>query len=310
MEMKVIDVSKHQGMIDWEKAKDHVDGVIIRCGYGSNIAVQDDKYFVTNVEACLKYGIPFGVYLYSYAKTVAMAKDEAAHVLRLLRQYKGKLSFPVYYDLEEAGTEKNAVERAIAFGDIIEAEGYWCGIYANQHWWNTYLKDELDRFTKWVARYSDEKPEGISGTYDMWQYSSKGSVPGIKGNVDMNICYRDFPAEINGEVAIKNVETPKRAEVELKSNDAIVEEVIAGKWSVGVERKTKLTEAGYDYETIQALVNEQLKDDATVKYYVVRSGDTLTEIAKEHGTTYLELAKLNGIANPNKIYVGQKIRIK
>ena len=293
MEKKVIDVSYHQGKIDWAKVK--VDGVIIRCGYGSNRADQDDKRFKENVEGCLKNGIPFGVYLYSYAKTVSAAQDEARHVIRLLKPYKGMLSYPVYYDMEEAGTEKNAIEKAKAFGDMIEAEGYWCGIYANQHWWNNYLKG-LHDYTKWVARYSKEKPEGM-GAYDMWQYSSKGKVDGIKGNVDMNICYRDF--------AIK--EEPK--EVAKKTNAEIAEEVLAGAWSIGVERKKRLTEAGYDYEAIQALVNQALKDEKEVKYYTVKSGDTLSKIAKEYGTTHEALAQLNGIANPNKIYVGQKIRV-
>ena len=244
MEKKIIDVSKHQRRIDWSKVKDHVDGVIIRCGFGQDMHSQDDSQFKANVEGCLKYGIPFGVYIYSYAKTNEEAKSEAKHVLRLLTPYKGKLSYPVYYDLEEAGTEKGAVERAIIFGDIIEGAGYWCGIYANQYWWRTYLKDKLDRFTKWVAKYSTSKPSGISGTYDIWQYSSKGSVPGINGNVDMNICYRDFPAEICGKVT--------------KSVAEIAKEVIDGKWGNGAERKKNLEAAGYDYAEVQKKVNELL----------------------------------------------------
>lgn len=210
MELKLIDVSTHQGKINWEEAKKHIDGAIIRCGYGRDIISQDDRRYVENVEACIKYNIPFGVYLYSYAKDLDGAKSEAKHVLRLLEPYKNDLSYPVYYDLEEAGTEKGVVERALAFGEIIEAEGYWCGIYANQYWWRTYLKNGLDRYTKWVAKYSDEKPSGISGTYDIWQYSSKGSVPGIEGNVDMNICYRDFPAAIKNNVTkVTEKEEPK-----------------------------------------------------------------------------------------------------
>lgn len=301
MELKLIDVSKHQGKIDWSKVKDHVDGAIIRCGYGRNMTNQDDTQFKANAEACIKYGIPFGVYLYSYANTIDSAKDEAAHVLRLIEPYKEKLSYPVYYDLEEPGTQGTAVARAKAFGDIIEGAGYWCGIYANQYWWRTYLKDGLNKYTKWVAKYSDSKPIGISGTYDIWQYSSKGSVPGINGNVDMNICYRDFPAEIKGKTT---VEVPK------KSNEQLAEEVIAGLWSVGVYRKQKLTNAGYDYKAIQAIVNEKLQDKEDVKYYTVKSGDSLTKIASKYGTTYKKLAELNGIKNPNKIYVGQKIRVK
>ena len=221
MELKLIDVSAHQGQIDWGEVKKHIDGAIIRCGYGQDIVSQDDKRFIQNVEACIKHNIPFGIYLYSYAKTVEAAKSEAAHVLRLLKPYKNELSYPVYYDLEEAGTENGAVERALIFGDIIEAEGYWCGIYANQYWWQTHLKNGLDRFTKWVAKYSDSKPSGISGTYDIWQYSSKGYVPGIEGNVDMNICYRDFPAVIKKTTK----EEPKKdtkEEVEADNGEIII----------------------------------------------------------------------------------------
>ena len=301
MTMKVIDVSKHQGKIDWKKLKGKIDGAIIRCGYGSDMAKQDDERFKENVEACIQLGIPFGVYLYSYAKTVESAKSEAAHVIRLLAPYKGKLSFPVYYDLEEAGTENGAVERAIVFGDIIEAEGYWCGIYANQHWWRNYLKNGLDRFTKWVAKYSSAKPTGISGTYDIWQYTSSSTIDGIKGRVDMNYCYRDFPKEMQGGKV--KVETEAK-----KSNEAIAEEVISGKWGIGIERRNKLTEAGYDYKTIQAIVNDKLVDDEV--WYTVKKNDTLGKIAEAHGTTYQALAKLNGIKNPNRIDVGQKIRIK
>ena len=300
MELKLIDVSDHQGKIDWSVVREYIDGAIIRCGVGQDIPSQHDEYFVENVEACIKYGIPFGVYIYSYAKDVEMAKGEAAHVLHLLEPYKDKLSFPVYYDLEEKGTEHNAVERAIAFGNIIEDAGYWCGIYANQYWWRTYLKDKLERFTKWVAKYSSQKPSGIAGSYDIWQYSSKGRVAGINGNVDMNICYRDFPSEIKG----------KGTSVVKKSNEEIADEVISGLWSVGVERKKRLTSLGYDYSAIQSIVNQKLTNKDNKEYYVVQSGDTLSKIAKQYKTTYTALAKLNGIANPNKIYVGEKIRVK
>ena len=212
MELKLIDVSTHQGVIDWKEVKNHIDGAIIRCGYGRDIISQDDRRYVENVEACIKYNIPFGVYLYSYAKDLDGAISEAKHVLRLIEPYKDKISYPVYYDLEEAGTEMGAVERALAFGKIIEAEGYWCGIYANQYWWKTYLKNGLDCYTKWVAKYSDDKPSGISGAYDIWQYSSKGYVPGIEGNVDMNIGYRDFPAEIKKR-NLSEENTDEKAEI-------------------------------------------------------------------------------------------------
>ena len=134
--------------------------------------------------------------------------------------------------------------------DIIEKNGYWCGIYANQYWWRTYLKDRLNHFTKWVAKYSISAPTRISGTYDIWQYSSKGRVPGIDGDVDMNVCYRDFPMEIRGNVTETK---PKKSILE------IAKEVINGLWGNGAERKEKLTAAGYDAKEVQSKVNELLK---------------------------------------------------
>lgn len=251
----IIDVSKHNGDIDWAKVKaSGVTGAIIRCGYGDNLTAQDDPKFKRNVEGCIANGIPFGVYIYSYAKNIQQAKSEAEHVLRLVAPYKGQLSYPIYLDLEEAGTESGAVERAIVFGDMIEAAGYWCGIYANQFWWQKYLGSALDRFTKWVARYSDNEPEGISGSFDLWQYTSKGSVTGISGMVDCNKAYRDLPSLIRSGKKVGST-----------TNDT---------------------------------------------YYVVKAGDTLSDIAKRYGTTYQKLAQINGIANPNKIYAGQKIRVK
>lgn len=197
--MKVIDVSTWQGKIEWEKVKPHIDGAIIRCGYGGDYEDQDDDQFKRNADECTRLGIPFGVFLYSYAKSIQGAQYEADHVLRLIKPYN--LSFPVYLDLEEAGTEHGAKERAEVFGDIIEKAGYFCGVYANLNWWDNHLSG-LERFTKWVAQWSSKCT--YKGKYlDMWQYTSEGNVPGISGNVDMNECYRNFPEEINGKNRVK-----------------------------------------------------------------------------------------------------------
>lgn len=130
MERFLIDVSEHNGTINWEEAKKHIDGAIIRCGYGMDQTNQDDKQWERNVAECERLGIPYGVYLYSYATNAERAKSEAQHVLRLI---KGRmLSYPVYFDMEEKGTEGAAVENAKIFGDMIEAAGYWCGVYYNK----------------------------------------------------------------------------------------------------------------------------------------------------------------------------------
>lgn len=199
MEKRLIDVSYHNGNVDWAKVKTQVDGVIIRCGYGDNIEAQDDKKYLEYVDACIAYGIPFGFYLYSYAKTSKQVQSEVQHTLRLITPYKEQMSYPVYLDLEEPGTETGAKERAITFCSALEKEGYFVGVYASEYWWNNYLTG-LDRFTKWVAKYGVN--DGLAHTkpsaagMDIWQYTSAGKIDGIPGNVDINICYRDFPSEI------------------------------------------------------------------------------------------------------------------
>ena len=233
--LKLIDVSEHQGKINWEKVKPQIDGAILRCGYGMDIERQDDTYFKRNADECTRLGIPFGVYLYSYADSNEKAKSEAAHVLRLVKGYK--LSYPIYLDLEESGTQTGAVERANVFGDIIEKAGYWCGVYANLNWWNNYLKG-LERFTKWVAQYN--KTCDYKGAHlDIWQYSSKGKVDGIGGNVDMNECYRNLPDEILGKPIVKTAHE-------------LALEVLDGKWGDGAEREKRL---GDRYNDVQNEVN-------------------------------------------------------
>lgn len=196
---KGIDVSAHQGVIDWQKVKNAgIDYAILRCGYGMDINSQDDTQFKRNMEECERVGIPFGVYLYSYANSVEKAKSEAQHVLRLIKGHK--LQYPVYYDLEDSDTTGKCsktliLEMAKAFVNTLESKGYWVGIYANTYWNNTYLTNKwYDTKARWVAQYNDECT--YKGEYGMWQYSSKGKVDGINGNVDMNYCYVDYPAQI------------------------------------------------------------------------------------------------------------------
>lgn len=191
----VIDVSYAQGKIQWEKVKPYIDGAILRCGYGDNITSQDDSTYLYNVSECERLGIPYGVYLYSYADSRAHAISETEHILRLISGRK--LSYPVYIDLEDYSVRGSFnPEWYIEMGEKIEAAGFWFGVYANKYWFTNVIGSSLDRFTKWVAQYNDTCT--YRGTYDMWQYTSGGTVPGICGNVDCNTCYKDFPSLISG----------------------------------------------------------------------------------------------------------------
>ena len=192
-----IDVSKHQGKIDWEavKASGQVDFAIIRCGYGQDRTSQDGEWFEYNVSECESLGIPYGVYLYSYAVDLNCANSEADHVLRLI---KGKNpTYGIWYDLEEEVDEfgtpipnEMLVDIAITFCEKMKANGYdYVGIYANLNWFQNKLNDaRLDQYPKWVAQWNDECT--YEKDYDMWQYTSSGQVPGIDGRVDMNKYYK------------------------------------------------------------------------------------------------------------------------
>ena len=192
-----IDVSKHQGKINWEKVNNSgVDYAIIRCGYGQDQYNQDDEYWDINAKACEQYGIPYGTYLYSYADTVEKAASEAKHVLRLVEGYD--LSYPIYYDLEESSVRSKLNKSQIAdiaetFCSIIEDAGYEAAIYSSKDWFENYLTDSrFDQWDRWVAQYNTQCT--YRGEYTMWQCSSKGYVDGIDGYADLNI---DFGAALN-----------------------------------------------------------------------------------------------------------------
>lgn len=296
----VIDVSNFQGNIDWAAVKAAgVEGAIIRCGWGQDTASQNDPKFKRNADECIRLGIPFGVYLYSYAKTTSQAKGEAEHTMRLCSPYKDKMTYPVFYDLEQAGTESGAVERARVWCDILQKNGFKVGIYANLNWWRNYLKG-LNEFPKWVACYGFTKPN-VSGMV-AWQYTSRGRVNGISGNVD---CSQNYGLATGAAPA------PAPAEPK-KSNEEIAAEVWAGKWGNGVDRVSRLTAAGYDAKAIQALVDKGVGKPSAEEpvYYTVKKNDTLSAIAKEFGVTQKQLIAWNGIKNKNLIITGQKMRVK
>ena len=195
---KGIDVSHHQNQIDWNQVKaSDVDFAIIRCGYGGNYTSQDDRMWTYNVNECTRLGIPFGVYIYSYAENTEDAVSEAEHVLRLVEGYD--LDYPIYYDLEDSCMDglSNDELAAIAqtFCDIIEANGYEVGIYANLQWFNNRLTDScFDDWDRWVAQWNTSCT--YTGKYSLWQATSDGSVPGIEGRVDINFEMADRPNDV------------------------------------------------------------------------------------------------------------------
>ena len=193
-----IDVSEHNGTINWNAVKNsgQVDFAILRVGYGDDCSYQDDKQWARNVSECERLGIPYGVYIYSYATSWSQLNSEVSHVKRLLKGHNP--SYPVYIDMEDDSTiglgRNTLTQFAKSFCDQINSAGYTAGVYANLNWWNNYLyASQLDNYERWVAQYNSSC--WYEGDYSLWQYSSSGSVPGISGNVDMNYCYKYFDEE-------------------------------------------------------------------------------------------------------------------
>lgn len=192
-----IDVSQHNGKINWLEVKNSgVAFAIIRCGYGKNDPAQDDSTFLYNVLECERLGIPYGVYLYSYALNEEGAYSEAEHALRMVRGHNPTLG--VWFDMEDADGYKTRngmpdnqtlVNICDIFCQQMRNNGYKTGVYANLSWLNTKLNDaRLEKYDTWVAQWNTNCD--YQKRYVMWQYTSDGSVPGILTRVDMNIYYK------------------------------------------------------------------------------------------------------------------------
>lgn len=202
--MNGIDVSKHNGNIAWEKVK-NVDFVIIRAGYG-RLASQKDVKFDTNYEGAKKAGLHVGAYWYSYAKTAAEARLEAKACLEVIKDRK--FDMPIYFDIEEQAQVKLGkticTDMAKAFCDELEKAGYWVGVYSYNSFFKTNLDESiLTRYATWIARVpaNDDGKAKIAPDFNcgMHQYSFKGAVSGISGDVDLNVCNVNYPESIKAK---------------------------------------------------------------------------------------------------------------
>ena len=194
-----IDVSKYQGNIDWGAvAASGINFAIIRVGYRGSVsgALVQDPNFKKNISGATKAGIKVGLYFFTQAVNEAEAVEEASMAMSLASGYK--VTYPIFIDTESAssgranGLSKSARTAVVkAFCQTVRNGGYKAGVYASKSWYANQLNaSALNGYCIWVAQYNSSCT--YSGKYDMWQYSSKGSVSGIKGNVDMNISYTGY----------------------------------------------------------------------------------------------------------------------
>ena len=190
-----IDVSKWQKEIDWDKVKNEgVDFAIIRCGYRGSVtgSLVEDPYFEQNIKGARAAGIKVGVYFFTQAVNEVEAVEEASMVISLVRDYE--LQYPVFIDTEGAGgngraDSLNVEERTAVCEATVKNAGLEAGVYASRNWYNNKLTaSTLESYAIWLAEYRSVPL--YQGYYQMWQYTSKGKINGINGNVDLNVSYR------------------------------------------------------------------------------------------------------------------------
>ena len=231
-----IDISKYQTNVDYSKLKAQgIEFAIIRCGYGKN-EHQKDELFETHYKGLKEAGIKVGAYLYSYCNEVGNAILEAENCLKFIQGKSFEL--PIFYDLEDKKVaplgKENITQIAKIFCNRIQEAGFTAGIYANLNWFKNYLNiNELTGFNIWLAEW-DKKSHTANFKVDFWQYTSKGKIDGISGNVDMNYDLRE-----NKDNSTENVENVENS-VDNSTNSAGTYVVQAGDNLSKIAKKYKM----------------------------------------------------------------------
>lgn len=325
MKIKGIDISSWQAGIDIASVKKAgYEFIIIRAGftgYGADRIKQKDSSFEKFYTEAKRNKLGVGCYWYSCATSRTEGIREAEFLYNNCLKGK-KFDYPIYIDVEEtrwqAHSKIGVTDAIIGFCEYLEDKGYLAGIYASLSWFNTKIDTtRLKGRTKWIACWTSTMPKVNFDSFDMWQNSDDGRAGGK--SIDLDMAFKDFPKIIkegglngypvtvgqNGSVSYGETQTPDKVK---KTISQIAEEVLQGKWGNGIERQTRLTNAGYDYDKIQKKVNEMLSKKKEITY-TVKKGDTLSAIAKRYNTTVKALAKKNNIKDVNKIFKGQKLKI-
>ena len=327
MSIKGLDVSRFQGEVDWERVKAAgYQFAMLRAGYGDSTV---DEQFRRNASECNRIGLPVGAYWFCYAVSPENAAREADICIRTVSGYR--LDYPVCYDIEQASanyieeqgvsfTPALAQNLVKSFCSRVESKGYFAMFYSNQSFFNTYLGAALaKRYAFWYARYTDT----FDGTdCGIWQYTNVGRIPGISGNVDLDLAYVDYPSVIrkaglnrlSGSAPVPSAPSPAPQYITYVIQPGDTLSGIAQRFGTTVSALADLNGISdpdkiYAGNTIRVPENGSSGSSGPV-YYTIRPGDTLSGIALKYGTTVSALADLNGISNPDKIYAGSRIRIR
>lgn len=317
--MKGLDISSYQNGINFDTIKNAgINFLILRAGFtgwGTGTNYNKDKCFENFYSKAKQRDINVGAYWYSCANTKEKGIAEARFMYE--NCLKGKqFEYPIYIDVEDThhqvNNKRGVTDAIIGFCEYLENLGYYVGIYASDisGFQDKMYLNELNVYDKWVARYGSE-PKYVK-QYGMWQSTSSGRINGYNGNLDCDIAYKDYSSIIkniglNGFSKSSTNNTQNINPLDNYSDEELATKVINGEFGNGNERKQKL---GNRYQNVQNIVNNRLSNKSNEIIYTVKSGDTLSSIAKKYNTTYQKIANDNNISNPNLIYPNQKLIIK
>lgn len=317
--MKGLDISSYQNGINFDTIKNAgINFLILRAGFtgwGTGVSYNKDNCFEDFYNKAKQRDINVGAYWYSCANTKEKGIAEARYMYE--NCLKGKqFEYPIYIDVEDihhqVNNKRGVTDAIIGFCEYLENLGYYVGIYASDisGFQDKMYLNELNAYDKWVARYGSE-PKYVK-QYGMWQSTSSGRINGYNGNLDCDIAYKDYSSIIkniglNGFSKSSTNNTQNINPLDNYSDEELATKVINGEFGNGNERKQKL---GNRYQNVQNIVNNRLSNKSNEIIYTVKSGDTLSSIAKRYNTTYQKIANDNHISNPNLIYPNQKLIIK
>ncbi len=310
-----IDVSQWQGNIDFEQvAAAGIKVVYIRSSLGGGFV---DPYFEQNYQRARAAGLKIGFYHYVTARTVSQAQYQARFFVQTIggKEFDCRLAM----DFEDLTNLSAAQANQIGLAFIRETErasGKEAVVYSNSYTAGAIFGGALTKYPLWVASYGVSQPSSAVNwsSWAGWQYTDQGRIPGISGYVDRDIFTDAMFLKSAGQVKPSPNPSP--------SAGIIAYQVVKGDTLWGIARRYHTTVAAivqengianpsliYPGETLCITVHDDAPSADSHTYYTVRPGDTLTYIANRFGTNVQQLAAANGIANPNLIYPGQRLRI-
>lgn len=307
-----VDISEHNGKVDWSKVAKKVDFAILRIGWVGNNENKMDTKFVENYKAAKKAGVKLGAYVYMYTKTTAKAKSGAEWILKQIKGYDFDL--PIYCDMEDstiAGLGKTTLTAITdAFNEAIKKGGYEVGIYANLDWFRNKLNTSVKKYHTWIAHYTSGTDK-YKGEYEMWQNSSKGKVDGVSGNVDTNYLYENIfgkdatiqpvtptPSKPATKTVTKYVNVKKSLNVRsdaklaakvvgsLNRGDKVTVYATKNGWSKISATENKWVSSAYLSNTKPATTKKVTYKTTVGKTYKLKKSTTLYDNSKMSGTKY------------------------